>query len=492
MAAIQQAELLFRSVGALLLGWCGTVAAPGGAPAQEHGPQDQPARARIGAPLPDLDSCEEVRAERAGLPQPSAHLMVLLPSGRAALLAAESNLVRWAEELDDESVRIDTMLPAEAAAYADVKPRGPKGQHARFLDRRGAVSEWFEAATGERVGARYALADAQRRVLRVGRLDDGVRHELADAAAGRFDLGMALRIAGRASDGERVAATAGGDREATRHWSEVVGRIEHLAWPQGEKQLGRILEDVLLRYAERPVWVAHVAEAVLVKSPALAADERVRKVLAQGLRRVPFDPTLRRVSFRIHAGISDDRRARAHGMAWLESCKGVPGRCGEVLDVLEAMDRGTERFEDLADRVFELGLDADPGDGWLAKKAFEHHAARRNHGSAAKDYGLRYVASMQGDAQALNSFAWKLLTREGYAGEHAELALAAARAMESDPSWRTYWRVDTLALACFENGRFAEAVELQREAVEAADGSAVVRYSERLQRYRQALADAGR
>ena len=89
-------------------------------------------------------------------------------------------------------------------------------------------------------------------------------------------------------------------------------------------------------------------------------------------------------------------------------------------------------------------------------------------------------------ASALNAFAWRLLTDAPYAGHCQKVALEAARAMAEIPDWRSHWRVDTLALACFENGLVDEAVELQREAVDSADAAARARYELRLERYRSA------
>ena len=110
----------------------------------------------------------------------------------------------------------------------------------------------------------------------------------------------------------------------------------------------------------------------------------------------------------------------------------------------------------------------------------------------AERAGRIVVHSMKGDARALNSFAWRLLTEEPYRGHLAGLALHAARAMQSDEAWRTYWRLDTLALAEFENGHLEVAVRLQEEALQSCDSASKVRYAERLAEYRNFASGAVR
>ena len=90
------------------------------------------------------------------------------------------------------------------------------------------------------------------------------------------------------------------------------------------------------------------------------------------------------------------------------------------------------------------------------------------------------------DPTWLNSFSWRLMTQPQTAGKFGELALFAADRMTELPGWETYHRLDTVALAKFENGFVDEAIALQSKALEQCAPSAKARYRERLDRYRAA------
>jgi hypothetical protein len=184
--------------------------------------------------------------------------------------------------------------------------------------------------------------------------------------------------------------------------------------------------------------------------------------------------------------LEQDRNARACGFSWLQSCKGLAGRAVELLASIDALPDGPARFRVLAEQAIEVGVQAEPDHPRLRLRAFQHAFRFDRDEAAARVAGERYVDCLRGDAQELNAFAWQLLTDERFAGHCQELALHAARVMSECADWRTYWRLDTLALACFENGRIDEAVALQAEAVEGADAASRPRYQVRLDRYRAA------
>lgn len=92
----------------------------------------------------------------------------------------------------------------------------------------------------------------------------------------------------------------------------------------------------------------------------------------------------------------------------------------------------------------------------------------------------------------LNEWAWELLTAEGLAGKYAELALPIARKAYAAEGDAAYDIADTLALALFETGHVAEAVELQRHALKLAEEKQdrnVDVYRQTLARYEAALSE---
>lgn len=123
---------------------------------------------------------------------------------------------------------------------------------------------------------------------------------------------------------------------------------------------------------------------------------------------------------------------------------------------------------------------------------------------------LRYVQSMADDnvgmatflgkialiaedrPKELNEWAWGLLTDPGTAGRYAELACHVAQKAHAAAGPDDYMIADTLALAMFETGRIAEAVKLQKHALELAekhqDGN-IDAYRKALAKYEKALSE---
>ena len=91
------------------------------------------------------------------------------------------------------------------------------------------------------------------------------------------------------------------------------------------------------------------------------------------------------------------------------------------------------------------------------------------------------------EAGFLNNFSWSLLTDEPLKGQFNELALVAAEKCHHASGGENYMYLDTFALAQFENGAVAEAVELQKQAVELCpkDSSLMAELKERLEQFKK-------
>jgi len=83
----------------------------------------------------------------------------------------------------------------------------------------------------------------------------------------------------------------------------------------------------------------------------------------------------------------------------------------------------------------------------------------------AEAAGLEMVRFTE-EPESLNDMAWDLLTEESQKGQFTPVALAAAEKANKLTEGKNWQILDTLALAKFESGAIAEAVELQRRAVE--------------------------
>jgi hypothetical protein len=73
---------------------------------------------------------------------------------------------------------------------------------------------------------------------------------------------------------------------------------------------------------------------------------------------------------------------------------------------------------------------------------------------------------LRDDAQALNNFAWGLLTEEKYGHQYNDVALRFSRRSNELTEHENWAYVDTLALAEFETGNAHKAIELEEKAIE--------------------------
>jgi tetratricopeptide (TPR) repeat protein len=118
---------------------------------------------------------------------------------------------------------------------------------------------------------------------------------------------------------------------------------------------------------------------------------------------------------------------------------------------------------------------------------FNVAAARPDDATGAAALGEKLCDAMQDDPLELNNFAWALLTEDRYQGRFAELALKASRRSNEMTGQRNWAYVDTLALAEFVNGNVERAVDLERRAIELAEGRGEPDLSQSLARFEAAL-----
>ena len=166
---------------------------------------------------------------------------------------------------------------------ASLRARGPRGGYARLLDvgdrNRARFADWLN----ESVGAQFVLMTAAREVVHCGRLESELRHDVADARAGRLPL-AATRTSG-ATIGNRAGGSGarlpsldevrhepwvaairsgvGGDRRATlraalralRDRPEFQARVIEVA-AQRDDAAGPLLAIVLFFFFDLPICPA--------------------------------------------------------------------------------------------------------------------------------------------------------------------------------------------------------------------------------------------
>lgn len=142
---------------------------------------------------------------------------------------------------------------------------------------------------------------------------------------------------------------------------------------------------------------------------------------------------------------------------------------------------------DKAIELVDAQLGGNPGDIKLLQTKFDILANGKNDSEAALACGKQFFEQAQDDATALNNFAWALLTNDEYQGRFGQLALEFTRRSNKITGHKNWMFVDTLALAEFEAGDVATAVELQNKVIKLADGASESELKGRLARFEDAL-----
>jgi thiol-disulfide isomerase/thioredoxin len=134
------------------------------------------------------------------------------------------------------------------------------------------------------------------------------------------------------------------------------------------------------------------------------------------------------------------------------------GGLGEVIEMMLAGEYDIRTVE-LYRRTFQL----------MARyfdTATKQLSPSEKKGLAALGDRIVGLASETKNALFLNSFAWGILKEEHLEERDVELALRAAKEAYDMSEGKHYGVADTYAWALFENGRVAEAVEMEKRALE--------------------------
>jgi hypothetical protein len=108
----------------------------------------------------------------------------------------------------------------------------------------------------------------------------------------------------------------------------------------------------------------------------------------------------------------------------------------------------------------------------LLRRKFDILATGQNDRQAALVWADTMFKKAYDDANALNNFAWALLTEDKYQDRYNELALKFSERSNEITQHKNWAYLDTLALAKFVNGDAQSAVALEEKAIALAGGNA--------------------
>jgi hypothetical protein len=129
------------------------------------------------------------------------------------------------------------------------------------------------------------------------------------------------------------------------------------------------------------------------------------------------------------------------------------------------------------------------------QQKFDVLAVHQRDQAGATAVAETLAEALRDDAEALNDLAWQLLTEPKYGKQFNALALRLAR-RSNELTKRSQWAfVDTLALAEFEAGNTAKAIELEQQAIDlskrTANGAGLAEMQKALRRFQAAIESSG-
>ncbi len=455
-------------------------------------------QAAIASPGPKLETNRWVVRGSVPIENATARLYCFVPATRFAYRRAMRTLSSL-QYAAGNKVACIAVLPTKRAR--DLLKLGygktPSKCHV-VVDQKGQTREAYEGLFDtDASGVPTVIIDAKGVLLWRGPLSLDQRYLIEDVQLSLLspEQGRALSelealsaVARRSRSWQnplRLAATL--SHKLPAHWLPLAVQLE--AIPHGKPQAAQ--REVWLRATKRlkgrPEYLARVLGKVIVRNAALALDPEFAEAFGTVLGADAKSELVTRACFEFSAARGEDKAAMTWAFRWLEAIKSDPMQLKLLARHLSRPGKA-ERFADVSLLAYDLALRATPMDGDLLYAKFDLLICQRGDSGGADRVGRKIVEVYKGDIRFLNSFAWRLLTELPYKKSLAALALHAGQQMAKIEGWRAYWRVDTLALAMFANGRLDEAVALQRDAVASCDTSSSGRYEQRLARYEQALA----
>lgn len=447
---------------------------------------------RIGQRLDPVEIENWLKRSEAQQNDASPRFLTFLPHSRQQFIRT----VRGLQSLQGEfrrRIAVLAVVPAGSERLAEIPLRHSMTEISIAGDPGDALRARFQSLVLYDDVPWSVLVDREGVLVWCGSWSSSVRHLLSDWLAGSLggeqmeqlvDLTEVLdqNRRGRGAYAEHLAAEL---REArVRHWAPWVALLMS-ELVRGEAQL-RILAQGLDALSNRPAYQGRLLAEVLRHEPSLARNEELARRVELLLSYPCRDPELGLAGFEFHAARSEWREASSWAVRCIDVSKGSARQLEFLRGRLRHHGGGTHYVEQEL-LALDLALQSGGLDFALLSAKFGLLVDRGDSLVAADRVGRKLIALRAEDVAFLNAFAWRLMTEDRFGGGLDELALAAAEKMRQVEEWETYWRLDTLGLALFRNGRVAEAVEAQEGALALADGSSRGRYATRLDRYRQQL-----
>lgn len=369
------------------------------------------------------------------------------------------------------------------------------------FDESGELYDSYMQASGQYGIPTAFVVDAGGKIAWIGHpLADSVGLRLEEVLeatlAGRYDLKVARQVAEVEAESERAWAIAdwGALLRAADRWEALrpsdptpyqlrfyVHGLSGDAASQDAAKATAAVEKAIALSRDSAVRLAGIASELARDSNpkylqiALGAVNRALELDAK-------EPTALIAHYRILAALGKRDEAIRAAESAVHRLKGHATHLSRF--AIELTHPATDqRCTELAVQAVDLAIAADPGNTEHLNAKFDILVKCRQDLPAAAKLGSYFVERCD-DAMQLNNFAWMLLTEPEKQEKFNELALTAAEKSHRLSGGKSWMFLDTYALARFANGELAEAIELQRKALELCDnGMALGELRGRLRRF---------
>jgi len=359
-----------------------------------------------------------------------------------------------------------------------VADRGERMDFTVGFDREGITERTYMEQTGQQGIPTAFVIDRQGRLAWIGHPLFGLQEALAEMVAGTYDMQLARKVFER-SNQLNQAMMSGRFDEALRHAEQIIRlkpdhavgwetRLFLLTGPLGQPEQALAAGEEALRVlGDRAELLASVAR-ILLAGDSERYHGLATRLVTRAVELAPREGAVRRVQFSLLIAQGREKEALRVAEQSIDLLRGTPAALTELAGTLASPQPDSPR-NDLALRAIELAIAAEPAEPAHLESKFYLLAAFQSDRSAAEAAGRLFIDQAGSDAAALNSFAWQLLTDPALGGRYHRLALLAAERANRSSSGRNWEVLDTLALAKFETGAVAEAVELQKQAIARCD-----------------------
>ncbi|MCH8853748.1 MAG: TlpA family protein disulfide reductase [Planctomycetes bacterium] len=483
----------------------------------------QQARLTIGDPAPALAVSDWVKGapvevKLAGDVQQSDRDVVVLEfwaTWCGPCVAAIPHVTEMQQTYKDKGVRIVGVTAHDDNNTLEmveefVKEQGDAMGYGVAFDKDGATYKAYMKAAGQNGIPTTFILDRSGRVAWIGH-PMNMDEPLERIVSGKFDIEVAKQTytirqdLNKAYQDAQRHKFAAEDAAAEQDWKKVIRLADSLIALEPENSSPWMTKfrvyDGQLDQPSNALAAANKAVALLQDKPeglSRIARQLVRAEDASGFnplanqaieRAVAMEPDsadVRLAQYHVLATQEKDEQAWTAAKKAIELAKDDPTMLSRAARMLGNPDAPTG-CHDLALEAVELAIAAEPEAYGHLRVKFDILVKCRKDIKGASAIGRYMVEQASEEAGFLNNFSWSLLTDEPLKGQFNELALVAAEKCHHASGGENYMYLDTFALAQFENGAVAEAVELQKQAVELCpkDSSLMAELKERLEQFKK-------